>query len=62
MNASFKQQVRLAYFVFDAIFVGLGLLILYGLSGLLVKLSWVQWALDYVDCGGSGIASCLGVS
>jgi len=62
MNASFKQQVRLAYFVFDAIFVGLGLAILYGLSSLLVKLSWVQWALDYVDCGGSGIASCLGIS
>jgi len=62
MNASFKQQVRLAYFVFDAIFVGLGLLILYGLSGLLVKLSWIQWAIDYIDCGGSGIASCLGVS
>jgi energy-converting hydrogenase Eha subunit E len=63
MNASFKQQVRLAYFVFDAIFVALGLVILYGASSLLVKLDWIKWVLDnYLDCGGDGIASCLGIS
>jgi len=65
INASFKQQVRLAYFVFDSIFVALGILLLYGLSGLLSEIGFIETIISkYIQCqpGGGGIASCLGVS
>lgn len=64
INASFKQQVRLAYFVFDGVFVALGILILYGLSGMLSEIGFVADIISrYVQCQpGEGVASCLGVS
>jgi len=64
INASFKQQVRLAYFVFDGIFVALGILLLYGLSGALSEIGFIADIIGkYVQCQpGEGIDSCLGVS
>jgi len=64
INTSFKQQVRLGYFVFDGVFVALGILILYGLSGILSEIGFIADIIGkYVQCEpGQGIDSCLGVS
>jgi len=57
VGKSFKQQVRLAYVMFDAIFVGIAILLLYYLS------KWLQPFALFISCpaGNEGL-SCLGVS
>lgn len=60
MGASFKQMVRLSYFIFDACFVGFGLLILYGISKLISSDS-LSFVTKFAECPADSGFSCLGI-